>query len=88
MRRHAPDAPLAAPPPGLTDLDAYTSCVPFVPDCLFLDHLTVSGCVRFGKGVVLRGTVIIVAGEGGIDVPAGSLLENKIITGALRILDH
>uniref|UniRef100_A0A7S4PJS8 UTP--glucose-1-phosphate uridylyltransferase n=1 Tax=Paramoeba aestuarina TaxID=180227 RepID=A0A7S4PJS8_9EUKA len=58
-------------------------------DIIDLDHLTVSGDVRFGKKVSLRGTVIIVAGQGqSIDIPAGAVLENKIISGSLRILDH
>ncbi|KAG7283168.1 hypothetical protein CRUP_000530 [Coryphaenoides rupestris] len=50
-----------------------------IPDMLELDHLTVSG----------DGTVIIIANHGDrIDIPAGSLLENKIVSGNLRILDH
>lgn len=60
-----------------------------IPDILELDHLTVSGDVTFGKGVVLKGTVIIIANEGDrIDIPAGTNLENKIVSGNLRILDH
>jgi len=60
-----------------------------VPDLLELDHLTVSGDVTFGKGVSLRGTVIIIANHGDrIDIPAGAVLENKIVSGNLRILDH
>ena len=60
-----------------------------VPDLLELDHLTVSGDVVFGKGVTLKGTVIIIANHGDrIDVPAGAILENKIVSGNLRILDH
>ncbi|XP_068244331.1 UTP--glucose-1-phosphate uridylyltransferase-like [Palaemon carinicauda] len=60
-----------------------------IPDMLELDHLAVSGDVTFGKGVVLKGTVIIIANHGDrIDIPAGSLLENKIVSGNLRILDH
>ena len=35
-----------------------------IPDILELDHLTVSGNVNFGKGVVLKGTVIIIANHG------------------------
>merc|ERR1712216_956403 len=58
-----------------------------VPDMLDLDHLTVSGDVCFGSGVVLKGTVIIVADNGAhVDVPRGSVLENNIISGSLRIL--
>ncbi|XP_022657495.1 UTP--glucose-1-phosphate uridylyltransferase-like isoform X1 [Varroa destructor] len=60
-----------------------------IPDILELDHLTVSGDVTFGKGVVLRGTVIIIANHGDrIDVPEGAILENKIMSGNLRILTH
>ena len=35
-----------------------------IPDILELDHLTVSGNVTFGKGVSLKGTVIIIANAG------------------------
>ncbi|XP_022693311.1 UTP--glucose-1-phosphate uridylyltransferase-like [Varroa jacobsoni] len=60
-----------------------------IPDILELDHLTVSGDVTFGKGVVLRGTVIVIANHGDrIDIPPGAILENKIMSGNLRILDH
>jgi len=60
-----------------------------VPHLLELDHLTVSGDVWFGKGVQLKGTVIIIANHGErIDIPPGALFENKIVSGNLRILDH
>jgi len=60
-----------------------------IPDILELDHLTVSGNVTFGKKVVLKGTVIIIANHGEqIDIPSGAILENKIVSGNLRILDH
>nr|QBH73780.1 UTP-glucose-1-phosphate uridylyltransferase 2 [Thermobia domestica] len=60
-----------------------------IPDLLELDHLTVSGDVTFGKSVSLRGTVIIIANHGDrIDIPSGAILENKIVSGNLRILDH
>ena len=60
-----------------------------MPDVVQLDHLTVSGDVSFGKGVSLRGTVIIIANHGEkIDIPSGSILENNIVSGNLRILDH
>ncbi|KCV73311.1 UTP-glucose-1-phosphate uridylyltransferase [Fonticula alba] len=67
----------------------YLSRFAQIPDILELDHLTVTGDVNFGSGVTLRGTVIIVATHGQrIDIPNGSILENKIVTGHLRILDH
>jgi len=54
-----------------------------------LDQLTISGDVTLGRDVVLKGTVIIVAVEGSrIDIPDGSILEDKVVTGSLRILDH
>ncbi|RWS10371.1 UTP--glucose-1-phosphate uridylyltransferase-like protein [Dinothrombium tinctorium] len=60
-----------------------------IPDLLELDHLTVSGDVTFGKGVSLKGTVIIIANHGDrIDIPDGAILENKIVSGNLRILTH
>ena len=34
-----------------------------IADIIELDHLTVSGDVTFGKGVVLKGTVIIIANQ-------------------------
>ncbi|KAI8984079.1 UTP--glucose-1-phosphate uridylyltransferase family [Mycotypha africana] len=60
-----------------------------IPHILELDHLTVTGDVCFGSKVELRGTVIIVANHGEhIDIPSGTILENKVVTGCLRILDH
>lgn len=60
-----------------------------IPDILELDHLTVAGDVTFGRGVVLKGTVIIIANHGErIDIPPGSILENKIVSGNLRIMNH
>ncbi|XP_067942276.1 UTP--glucose-1-phosphate uridylyltransferase-like [Watersipora subatra] len=60
-----------------------------IPDIMELHHLTVSGDVTFGKDVVLKGTVIIIANHGDrIDIPSGAVLENKIVSGNLRILDH
>jgi len=70
-------------------VSAFLSRFGSIPDLLELDHLTVSGDVTFGRGVSLRGTVIIIANHGDrIDIPAGAILENKIVSGNLRILDH
>lgn len=60
-----------------------------MPDIKELMHLTVSGDVNFGRHVVLKGTVIIIAEKGNhIDIPSNSILENKIVSGNLRILEH
>ncbi|KAH7339481.1 UTP--glucose-1-phosphate uridylyltransferase [Rhizoctonia solani] len=60
-----------------------------IPNILELDHLTVAGDVWFGRKVTLRGTVIIVANEGSrIDLPDGSILENKLVSGNVSIIDH
>lgn len=41
-------------------------------------------CFRWNQG-----TVIIIANHGDrIDIPPGAMLENKIVSGNLRILDH
>jgi len=60
-----------------------------IPDVMELHHLTVSGNVHFGRNIVLKGTVIIIANHGErIDIPDGAILENKIVSGNLRILEH
>jgi UTP--glucose-1-phosphate uridylyltransferase len=60
-----------------------------IPNIVELDHLTVTGDVNFGRGIVLKGTVIIVATENStIDIPPGSILENCVVQGSLRILEH
>ncbi|KAI9808898.1 MAG: UTP-glucose-1-phosphate uridylyltransferase [Phylliscum demangeonii] len=63
--------------------------IPSIPRILELDHLTITGAVNLGRGVTLKGTVIIVATEGStIDVPPGSVLENVVMQGSLRLLEH
>nr|XP_057920828.1 UTP--glucose-1-phosphate uridylyltransferase-like isoform X1 [Doryrhamphus excisus] len=72
-----------------TKVQEFLSRFDSIPDILELDHLTVSGDVTFGKNVSLKGTVIIIANHGDrIDIPSGAMLENKIVSGNLRILDH
>ncbi|KAI5188471.1 UTP--glucose-1-phosphate uridylyltransferase [Nematocida sp. AWRm77] len=54
-----------------------------------LDHLTISGDVTLGKNVTLKGNVIIVAEkEQSICIPDGAVLDDKIVTGSLSIVDH
>ncbi len=60
-----------------------------IPKMLELDHLTVAGDIYFGKNVVLRGTVIVVANNGNsITLPDNSTLENKLVSGNLQLTDH
>eukprot|EP00093_Oithona_nana_P009830 09830.XXX_147009_151198_1 [CDS] Oithona nana genome sequencing. len=74
---------------GATKFNDFLKRFASIPDIIELDHLTVSGNVTFGKKVVLKGTVIIIANHGEqIDIPSGAILENKIVSGNLRILDH
>jgi UTP--glucose-1-phosphate uridylyltransferase len=69
-------------------IEAYESSFNNIPDIVDLDILTVSGNVRFGKNVVLKGIVIIFASEGcTIDIPEGSVLDDKILFGNLPITD-
>ncbi|ODQ82444.1 hypothetical protein BABINDRAFT_159036 [Babjeviella inositovora NRRL Y-12698] len=63
--------------------------IPHMPKILELDHLTITGNVSLGKGVTLKGTVIIVCSDGQrIDIPNGAVLENVVVTGNLTILEH
>jgi len=60
-----------------------------IPTMMELDHLTVAGDVTFGRGITLRGTVIIVANDGQkIELPDGTILENKLVSGNLQLTDH
>jgi len=89
-QRMFPTTPLVKLGPGhFAKVKEFLKRFASVPDILELDHLTVSGDVTFGKGVVLKGTVIIIANHGDrIDIPPGAELENKIVSGNLRIMDH
>ena len=56
-------------------------------------HTYLSGYVCICVTVIClfaaQGTVIIIANHGDrIDIPSGAMLENKIVSGNLRILDH
>ncbi|CAF3971656.1 unnamed protein product, partial [Rotaria sordida] len=88
-KRSFPSNPLVKLGTSFTKVKDFLSRFQSIPDCLELDSLTVSGDVTFGKGVSLRGTVIIIANHGDrIDIPAGSILDNKIVSGNLRIHEH
>ncbi|XP_008315443.1 UTP--glucose-1-phosphate uridylyltransferase-like isoform X2 [Cynoglossus semilaevis] len=88
-RREFPSTPHVKLGSSFTKVQEYLIRFENIPDLLELDHLTVSGDVTFGKNVSLKGTVIIIANHGErIDIPAGAMLENKIVSGNLRILDH
>ncbi|XP_030208485.1 UTP--glucose-1-phosphate uridylyltransferase isoform X1 [Gadus morhua] len=88
-RREFPSTPHVKLGSSFTKVQDFLKRFENIPDMLELDHLTVSGDVTFGKNVSLKGTVIIIANHGDrIDIPAGAVLENKIVSGNLRILDH
>ncbi|KAF8757134.1 UTP-glucose-1-phosphate uridylyltransferase [Rhizoctonia solani] len=59
-----------------------------IPNILELDHLTVAGDVWFGRKVTLRGTVIILPTRAQDNLPDGSILENKLVSGNVSIIDH
>jgi len=88
-RRSFPTTPLIKLGPTFDKVQDFLKRIAGIPDILELDHLTVSGDVWFGRGITLKGTVIIIANHGDrIDIPSGAILENKIVSGNLRILDH
>jgi len=88
-RREYPGLPLIKLGDSFKKVADYMSRFENMPDVLECSHLTVSGDVTFGADVVLKGTVIIVANHGSkIDIPSGSILENNVVTGSLRIMAH
>ncbi|CAJ0940994.1 unnamed protein product, partial [Mesorhabditis belari] len=87
--RSFPTTPLVKLGSSFDKVKDYLARFQGIPDLIELDHLTVSGDVWFGRDVSLKGTVIIIANHGDrIDVAPGTILENKIVSGNLRILDH
>lgn len=74
---------------NFSKIENYEKCFKGIPDILELDVLTVSGNVLFGKNVVLKGTVVILADENStICIPDGSVLDDNILYGNLPIIDH
>jgi len=87
--RPFPTVPVVKLGSEFKDVFSYAERMGGIPDILELDQLTVAGNVYFGSKVTLKGTVIIVANhKSRIDIPSGSILENKVVTGELHILDH
>ncbi|RFU71979.1 utp-glucose-1-phosphate uridylyltransferase [Trichoderma arundinaceum] len=83
------DAPLIKLGSDFKKVSDFQKRIPSIPKVLELDHLTITGAVNLGRGVTLKGTVIIVATEGStIDIPPGSILENVVVQGSLRLLEH
>ncbi|ROW01482.1 hypothetical protein VSDG_02267 [Cytospora chrysosperma] len=83
------DAPLIKLGGDFKKVSDFQKHIPSIPKIIELDHLTITGAVNLGRGVTLKGTVIIVATEGStIDVPPGSVLENVVVQGSLRLLEH
>lgn len=75
--------------PHYKDVNKYLERLNGIPDVLELDHLTVSGNVKFGKNVILIGAVIIIADENSlIMIPDGAVLHDAILYGNLPIIDH
>eukprot|EP01086_Lenisia_limosa_P012831 TRINITY_DN41449_c0_g1_i1.p1 TRINITY_DN41449_c0_g1~~TRINITY_DN41449_c0_g1_i1.p1 ORF type:complete len:494 (-),score=151.92 TRINITY_DN41449_c0_g1_i1:65-1546(-) len=87
--RAYPELPLVKLGADFAKVTDYLQRFMGVPNILELDHLTVVGDVTFGKNVTLKGTVLIIANKGDhIDIPSGAILENKVVTGNLRIINH
>ncbi|KAL3963884.1 hypothetical protein ACCO45_000888 [Purpureocillium lilacinum] len=64
------DAPLIKLGGDFKKVSDFQKRIPSIPKVLELDHLTITGAVNLGRGVTLKGTVIIVATEGStIDIP-------------------
>ena len=88
-QRPFPTIPLIKLGDGFRKVASFRKRFQSPPQIIELDHLTVIGDVHFGSDVTLKGTVIIVAVDGcRIDIPSGSFLEDKVISGSLTITDH
>ena len=88
--RSSPSLPVIRLGPEFASLEQFERRVRAggaTPCILEADHISITGDVHFGRGVVLRGSVVVVAAEGSrIDIPPKSELENVVVTGSLRLL--
>ena len=66
-------------------VEEYSRRFQTIPDILELDLLTVVGDVYFGKRNILRGNVILVCERGELHMPDNSIVENKVLTGTLKV---
>ncbi len=72
---------------NLQTVEEYQNRFETIPDILELDLLTVVGDVYFGKNITLRGNVILICERGELRLPDNSLLENKVLTGSIKMGD-
>jgi len=77
--------PLIRLGPNFAKIEDYQKRFKSIPDILELDLLTVVGDVSFGKGITLRGNVILVCEQGSLAMPDQALIENKVMTGSLQV---
>lgn len=72
-----------------TKVNDYLSRFESIPNMIECESLTVVGDVKFGAQVTLRGSVIVMSQplNARLEIPSGSILENKIVNGGVRILD-
>ena len=66
-------------------VEAYNERFKTIPDILELDILTVVGDVYFGKDIRLCGNVILVCERDELHLPDRSNLENRVLTGSIRM---
>ncbi|MDT8447528.1 MAG: UTP--glucose-1-phosphate uridylyltransferase [bacterium] len=77
--------PLIRLGPYFKNFEDYQQRFETIPDILELDLLTVVGDVTFGSHITLRGNVILVCEQGGLQLPDGTTLENKVLTGSIKM---
>jgi len=91
-KREFPELPEVRLGANFKKVGEYQERVPELPEITDLFNLTCVGDVSFGKNIVLKGTVIIIAEEGAkIHIPDGKVLENNVVLGStdkLIVLPH
>ncbi|CAA19137.1 putative UTP--glucose-1-phosphate uridylyltransferase [Schizosaccharomyces pombe] len=62
--------------------------IPYMPSMKDLVSLSISGNVYFGRNVILKGNIVIVASENTIlCIPSNAVLENCVVTGNCKIME-
>lgn len=69
------------------NIEEYQKRFENIPDILELDLLTIVGDVYFNRDITLRGHVILMCEQGELNLPEQSVIENKVLTGSIKMAE-
>uniref|UniRef100_A0A0N4ZKL3 UTP--glucose-1-phosphate uridylyltransferase n=1 Tax=Parastrongyloides trichosuri TaxID=131310 RepID=A0A0N4ZKL3_PARTI len=82
-------APIIKLSSEFNSINEFIKRIPNIPDMKDLLRLTIKGDVTFGKNVILKGDVIIIADKNSsLHITQGSVIENKLCRGSFEISEN